>query len=73
MRAIRQWQATLADLLDEVTVTHRSQLDDVDWGEGLDWGVVHPDDGVVAVFRKERDALRYRLNLINRILNPEED
>lgn len=35
-----------------------------------DWYAVCGDDGIVAYFGSEVDAYRFRLDLINRILNP---
>lgn len=34
-----------------------------------DWHAVTTDDGIVAYFSEESDAFRYRLDLINQILN----
>lgn len=35
-----------------------------------DWYAVANDDGIVAYFGDETTALRFRLNEINRVLNP---
>ena len=50
----------------------------VESGEGYEvaglipkgWYAVITDDGIVAYFATENDALRFRLDLINRHLNP---
>ena len=34
------------------------------------WCAVITDDGIIAYFEKETDAFRFRLDLINRLLNP---
>ena len=34
------------------------------------WWAVVDDDGIVAYFLRESDAFRFRLDCINRILNP---
>jgi len=35
-----------------------------------DWYAVSNDDGIIAYFMIENDAYRFRLDQINRILNP---
>ena len=35
-----------------------------------DWWAVINDDGIIAYFRDEVDAFRFRLDYINRLLNP---
>jgi hypothetical protein len=35
-----------------------------------DWYAVCTDDGIIAYFGEESDAFRFRLDYINRILNP---
>jgi hypothetical protein len=35
-----------------------------------DWWAVADDDGIIAYFNSESEAFRYRLNLVNRKLNP---
>ncbi len=34
------------------------------------WGVSNDDEGIVAYFFREVDAFRFRLDMINRELNP---
>lgn len=58
---------TLDELLDEIAVM----------GPGMapvqkemeDWSAVTTDEGIVAWFGEEAEAFRYRLDLINQILN----
>lgn len=59
---------SLDDLLEEVGV-----LDPGLWENGLgpkDWFAVTSSDGIIAYFGKESDAYRFRLDYINRLLNP---
>jgi hypothetical protein len=63
----------LAYWLDEVTVSSKGDHDREAvnwWPDALPWGVSTPTDGVAAVFMAERDAYRWRLDYINRKLNP---
>lgn len=65
--------ATLEEGLDEVTVSNRHDYDEgavVWWPKGFPWAVSTPDRGVTALFETETDALRWRLDYINRALNP---
>jgi hypothetical protein len=58
---------SMGDLLEEYGV-----LDPYDWinDEGpKGWYAVANDDGIIAYFRDERSALRFRLSEINRLLN----
>ena len=53
----------LEDALDEISIQ------DVEEGELIGWYAVADTDGINAYFSTEREALAYRLFLINRILN----
>lgn len=62
---------TLTELLDAWNVM---QVDDIDQGtrtkSSFDgWYAVTNDDGIIAYFASESDALRFRLAEINRALN----
>ncbi len=56
------------ELLDEVSVASPDMWENDEGPTG--WYAVITDDGVVAYFAKEADAFRFRLDLINRHLNP---
>lgn len=60
---------TLDGLLDQVVV-----YSPVEWENNIgpkDWyAVATDDDGIIAYFYKEVDAYRFRLDYINRELNP---
>ncbi len=56
------------ELLDEVSVATPDMWENDEGPKG--WYAVITDDGVVAYFAKETDAFRFRLDLINRHLNP---
>ena len=56
------------ELLDTVSVAGSDMWENDEGPKG--WCAVITDDGVVAYFAEETDALRYRLDLINRHLNP---
>ena len=58
----------LDELLDEVSVAAPDMWENDEGPKG--WYAVITDDGIVAYFAEEVDALRYRLDLINRHLNP---
>jgi hypothetical protein len=65
---------SLSQWLSDVTVSEKADHvpDSVAWWpDGLPWGVTDPDRGVCALFQTKRQALHYRLSLINNILNPE--
>ena len=59
---------TLDELLQEI--------DDIEPGEWenddgpLDWWAVGNQEGIIAYLGTERDAYRFRLDYINRLLNP---
>lgn len=55
------------DLLDDIRVEWDIQVENVN----LDgWYGVSTTDGIIAYFSNETDALRFRLDYINQILNP---
>ena len=57
------------ELLDTVSVAPPDMWDNPEGPKG--WSaVITEDDGIVAYFATEKDALRFRLDLINRHLNP---
>jgi hypothetical protein len=58
----------LDELLDEVSVAAPDMWENDEGPKG--WYAVITDDGIVAYFATENDALRFRLDLINRHLNP---
>lgn len=58
----------LFDWLEEVSVLSPGVWEN---NEGpKDWWAVANDDGIIAYFGNETDALRFRLDYINRQLNP---
>ncbi len=58
----------LESLLEEIAVIPPGQLDNPP--EGLEeWYAVTTDWGIIAYFAEEADAFRFRLDLINLILN----
>ena len=66
-------ERNLDDWLDEIHVVDRDTLDPKDirwWDPQFQYGVSHPEDGIVALFVKESDAFRWRLDYINRQMNP---
>jgi hypothetical protein len=56
------------ELLDTVSVAAPDMWENDEGPKG--WYAVVTDDGIVAYFAKETDALRYRLDRINRRMNP---
>lgn len=54
--------------LDEISVLPPGMWDN-DFGP-KDWYAVCNEDGIIAYFGEETDALRFRLDYINRKLNP---
>jgi hypothetical protein len=65
----------LQDLLDDIAVSdpyerdYAIQTGNNTWPEG--WWAVHTgEDSIIGYFLNERDAFRFRLDLINRRLNP---
>ena len=56
------------ELLDEVSVAAPDMWENDEGPKGR-YAVI-TDDGIVAYFATENDALRFRLDLINRHLNP---
>ena len=56
------------EMLDEVSVAAPDMWENDEGPKG--WYAVITDGGVVAYFVTENDALRFRLDLINRRLNP---
>lgn len=59
---------TLDDALDEFDVLEPGLLDS-EICEFQDWFAVTNSDGIIAVFAYQDDALRFRLNEVNRMLN----
>jgi hypothetical protein len=59
---------TIYELLDTVSVAAPDMWVNDEGPEG--WYAVITEDGIVAYFATENDALRFRLDLINRHLNP---
>ena len=57
------------ELLDTVSVAAPDMWVNDEGPKGL-FAVIIDDDSIVAYFAEEVDALRYRLDLINRHLNP---
>jgi hypothetical protein len=62
------FQSTLDSFLDEWNV-HEPGMWENDCGPA-EWYAVSGPNGIVAYFQKESDALRFRLDTINRLLNP---
>lgn len=60
--------------LDNITVTevddYHNEVNDYKLSGVLGWFYVADDTGVIAYFGKENDAFHFRLDLINRKLNP---
>ncbi len=61
---------TIDEALDRVSVDDPDLIGPETWQGPKDWFGVSTDDGIVAYFGTEAEAYRYRLNLINRMLNP---
>lgn len=60
---------TLKELLESIDVLAPGEWQN-EISNLLEWWAVVTDDGIIAYFGSERDALRFRLDYINRILNP---
>ena len=65
----------LDDWLDAINMSERGQHDEEIvgkwWPETFNWGVEVDDGaGVIALFADENDAARFRLDYINRKMNP---
>lgn len=60
---------TLDDLLEEISVIEYGLWNNQNTKGLVGWWVVATDLGIVAYFGSEQDALRFRLDYINRILN----
>lgn len=58
----------LDDLLEDVSVLAPGMWDNETGPKG--WYAVTNDDGIIAYFGREADAFRFRLDYINRKLNP---
>ena len=58
----------LIELLDDWSVMEPGMWENDDGPEG--WYAVTNTDGIVAYFATEADAYRWRLDMINRELNP---
>lgn len=61
------------DTLLEVIAVDAPGLWENDIGPKDWWAVSHADRGIVAYFERENDAFRFRLDWINRLLNPTEE
>lgn len=59
---------TIDDLFTAVTVHAPGMWEN--WTGPEDWYAVSDTDGIIAYFADETDACRFRLDYINRILNP---
>lgn len=59
----------LDDLLEKWVVLFPGSWDNIVSWSMPDWWAVANDKGIVAYFGNEKDALRFRLNEINRELN----
>ena len=59
----------LAALLESYSVMPSEHWENDDGPDGW-YAVCNDDDGIIAYFLTEASALRFRLNEINRILNP---
>lgn len=60
---------TLDDLLEEISVIEYGLWNNQNTKGLVGWWAVATDLGIVAYFGSEQDALRFRLDYINRILN----
>lgn len=60
----------LDQLLEEVSVLSPGQWENEDTPHLGEWWAVCNDQGIIAYFGDETDAFRFRLDYINRILNP---
>lgn len=65
---MKRVKKSLDDLLDEISVFPPGQWKNSDGPK--DWYAVCDENGIVAYFGREVDALHFRLDLINRRLNP---
>ena len=63
-----RYDLDIFELLDTVSVAAPDMWENDEGPKG--WYAVVTDDGIVAYFAEETDALRYRLDLINRRMNP---
>ena len=59
---------TLDDLLEDISVMEPHMWENDDGPKG--WYAVCDERGIIAYFGDENDAYRFRLDLINRRLNP---
>ena len=64
------YNKTLDQLLDEITVIPLEGCIELSNSYEHCWCAVVDDNGIVAWFKDSTDAYRYRLDLINRLLNP---
>ena len=60
---------TLSELLEAIDVIPPGMWEN-ELSDLLDWWAVTNEVGIIAYFGNEVDALRFRLDYINRILNP---
>ena len=59
---------TIDQLLEDIEVRPPGYWENDDGPDG--WYAVATTDGIVAYFANEVDAFRFRLDMVNRILNP---
>jgi len=60
---------SIEELLQEISVMEPGLWEN-NISDELDWWAVSSDLGIIAYFGSEVDAFRFRLDYINRILNP---
>lgn len=61
---------TFDELLQEISVVEVAQLENHDDNEFLQgWYAIINTEGIIAYFGEESEALRFRLDYINRLLN----
>lgn len=60
---------TLEDLLEQISVID-PDMRDANNDNTTKWFAVSNEDGIIAYFSTESDALRFRLSYINLLLNP---
>ena len=65
---MEQPRKTLDELCDDISVMEPGMWENDQGPDG--WFAVTNTDGIIAYFGNERDAFRFRLDYINRILNP---
>lgn len=61
---------TLDDWLESISILPPGMASEDNRQWPVDWHAVADDDGIIAYFSKPEDAFRFRLSLINSIINP---